>query len=493
MKDLKEKAVRGGIAKLCSQGSNFVLRLGSLMVLARLLDPKDFGLVAMVTAVSGVFALFKDAGLSMATVQRATITREQSSTLFWVNILVGAILASLLIAMAPFISAFYHEERLFWVAVVLASDFLFAAAAAQHSALLQRQMRFVALAKIEIIALVVGSAVGVGMALSGFGYWALVCMAVVQPAVSVICLWQATRWIPGRPRRDVEIRSMIRFGGTITLNGLIVYVAYNLEKVLLGRFWGAEALGLYGRAYQLINIPTDNLNSSIGGVAFSALSRVQDDTNRLKRYFLKVYSLLLALTLPITIACAVFAEDLIAVVLGPKWNDTVVIFRLLSPTILVFALINPMAWLLFSLGLVGRSLKIAFVIAPLVIAAYLIGLPYGPTGVAFAYSAVMVLWVIPHISWCIHGTVISFRDILQAVSRPFVSGIVAATLAVGVQSYFSQLLPPFLRLVLSGSVMLGVYLWMLMYVMGQKPVYLDLFRGLMRRSPLDEKESVSAL
>jgi PST family polysaccharide transporter len=463
------------------------------MVLARLLDPKDFGLVAMVTAITGVFSLFKDAGLSMATVQRATISNEQMSTLFWINMLVGAILAFLLIVIAPVIAAFYQEPRLYWVTVALAAAFLFTGATAQHSALLQRQMRFGTIAVIDIITLLAGITVAIAMAAAGLGYWALVGQAVTFPGVGAICTWVAVRWIPGMPRRKVGIRSMMRFGGTVTLNGLVVYIAYNLEKVLLGYYWGANALGIYGRAYQLINIPTENLNSSVSGVAFSALSRIQDDPNRQKRYFLKGYSLLLALTLPITLACVVFADDMILVFLGPKWKDAVPIFRLLAPTIVVFGLINPFSWLLFSIGLVGRSLKIAFAIAPLVIAAYLIGLPYGPRGVAFAYSAVMALWVIPHIAWCIRGTLISSRDILQTVSRPFVSGIVAAALALGFQFSIGQLMPLFLRLALGSCVMFASYLWMLLYVMGQKEHYVDLLRGLRNRSSVDEKEPVPVL
>ena len=179
---------------------------------------------------------------------------------------------------------------------------------------------------------------------------------------------------------------MMRFGGTITLNGIVAYIAYNAEKVLIGRFWGADAIGLYGRAYQIVNIPTDNLNSAIGEVAFSALSRLQDDAQRFRSYFLKGYTLVMTLTIPITVICTVFAKDVILVVLGPKWLEAVPIFRLLGPTILVFALINPLGWLLWSLGLVARSLKIALVFAPIIILGYIIGLPYGPKGVAFAYS-----------------------------------------------------------------------------------------------------------
>jgi len=490
MKDLKERTLRGGFAKVCAQGVSFILRIGSLMVLARLLDPKDFGLVGMVTAVTGVFSLFKDAGLSLSTVQRATITNEQVSTLFWINMLVGAVLGLLSLGVAPILASFYQEPRLFWVTAALATGFLFNAAGVQHSALLQRDMRFGTLSAIEIISLLVSIAVGIGMAIGGYGYWALVGMAVISPAVSTLCLWSIATWVPGVPHRGVGIGSMVRFGGTVTLNGLVVYIAYNLEKVLLGRFWGAEALGIYGRAYQLVNIPTENLNSASGGVVFAALSRLQGDPNRFKNYFLKGYSVVLAMTLPITIACALFADDIILIFLGPKWIEAIPIFQLLTPTILVFALINPMWWLLVSVGLVGRSLKIALVIAPLVIAAYVIGLPYGPSGVALAYSTVMTLWLVPHIAWCVHGTMISLRDLVQIFRRPFLSAIVAAAVAFTAQFFYGQSLSPFPRLILGVGILLASYLWMLLYVMGQKAFYLDLLQGLIKRSSVGEKETV---
>jgi PST family polysaccharide transporter len=269
-----------------------------------------------------------------------------------------------------------------------------------------------------------------------------------------------------------------------------VYVAYNIEKVLLGRFWGTEALGIYGRAYQLVSIPTENLNSATGGVLFSALSRLQHDPDRLKKYFLKSYALVLSLTLPISVACALFADDIILLVLGPKWQDAVPIFRLLTPTILIFALINPMYWLLVSIGLVGRSLKLALVIAPLVITAYIIGLPYGPRGVAFAYSAALTVWVVPHMIWCIQGTMISSKDLLQTVGRPLLSTMVAASFTYIVDLVYAQSLAPLARLSFSGGILVALYLWMLLFVMGQKSFYVDLLRGLRKRSAVGKKESV---
>lgn len=285
---------------------------------------------------------------------------------------------------------------------------------------------------------------------------------------------------------------MLRFGGAFTLINLIVYVGYNLEKVLLGRYWGASALGLYGRAYQLINLPTENLNSAFWGVAFSGLSRVRHEPDRFRSYFLRGYSLVLALTIPITIGAALFAHDLILVLLGPKWTDVASIFRLLAPTILIFALINPLAWLTFSLGMIGRNLKIVLVLAPLVITGYVLGLPYGPRGVAVGYSALMTIWAVPHIAWCVHGTVISLRDIFVAASKPFVSGIVAGGCALGVQFFFTQSLPPLPRLVFGIASLFSVYVGMLFYVMGQKAVYWDLLRGFRRSSSVKEETLVPA-
>ena len=486
MEDLRERTVRGGLAKVVAQGVSFFVRVGSLMILARLLDPKDFGLVGMVTAVVGVLNLFRDFGLSTASVQRVHISEEQVSTLFWINMLVGALLASVAAGMAPFISHFYREPALMWVTVILSASFLFNAAGVQHQALLQRDMRFTTLSIVDILSISVSSTIGILMALKGFAYWSLVASTIAAPLISTLSYWIASGWRPGRMYKNVGIRSMIRFGGTLTLNQLVVYVAYNLEKVLLGRYWGASVIGIYGRAYQLANIPTENLNSAVGGVVFSALSRLQEDTKRFRSYFLKGYSLVLVLTIPITLVCCLFAKELISVLLGPKWQEAVPIFRLLAPTIMIYALINPLSWVLFSLGLVGRSLRVGLVLAPLVIAGYLIGLPYGPRAVALAYSSVMLLWVIPHIAWCVHGTIISLRDILIAVSKPLASALVAGGVAMGCIELFGEFLTPLGRLLLGTSVLLSGYVAMLFYVMKQKAFYLDIVRTMRRRATVEK-------
>jgi PST family polysaccharide transporter len=177
---------------------------------------------------------------------------------------------------------------------------------------------------------------------------------------------------------------------------------------------------------------------------------------------------------------------MITVFLGPKWKSAVIVFRLLAPTVLAFAIINPMGWLLMSLGLVGRGLKLALVLAPFMIAGYIIGLPYGPKGVACAYSAMMTVSAIPLIAGAVRGTVISLRDILLTVSRPLFSGIVAAAVALGLQVAYGPFLSPLPRLILGVALVLSGYLGMLLYVMGQKLFYLNLIRGLTKPLSVDE-------
>jgi PST family polysaccharide transporter len=491
MQDLKGKTIRGSFARLCAQAASLLLRLGSLMVLARLLGPTDFGLVAMVTAFTGVLVMFRDFGLSSAAVQRANVTEEQISTLFWINIALGALLGLVTVAMAPGIATFYHEPRLFWVTTLLAAGFVFNSAGVQHSALLQRQMRFTVLAVISIVSLIAGTAIGIGGAGAGYGYWALVAMSVTQPLIATLGFWMATGWIPGRPQRGVGIRSMLNFGGILTLNGLVAYAAFNAEKVMIARFWGVDAIGIYGRAYQLITIPTENM-TAVGDVAFSALSRLQHDPIRLRNYFLKGFSLILGLTLPTAIACGLFADDVVLFFLGPNWKDTAAIVRWLAPTMAILAIINPLGWLIYSIGLVARGLKIALVFAPIMITGCAMGLPYGPTGVAFAYSAVMMLWVIPHILWCVHGTAISPRDILLTVSRPLASGILAGGLAFGVRLICGESVSLLPRLVLETGVVVVAFYGTLLFAAGQKSLYFDLLWSMTGASLIEKRTSISS-
>jgi PST family polysaccharide transporter len=225
-------------------------------------------------------------------------------------------------------------------------------------------------------------------------------------------------------------------------------------------------------------LPIDSLNAAIGEVTFSALSRLQDDPVRLRNYFLKGFSLVLGLTLPIAIMFALFADDVVYVLLGPQWKDAVEIVRLLAPTVAIRAIIHPMGWLLPSIGLVGRSLRIALVFTPIMITGCYIGLPYGAVGIAIAYSTVMTLWAVPNILWSLHGTAISAREILLTVIRLLVPGVLAGGLAYGLRLSCGECFSPVFRLVLENITLFLVYFGLLWSDVAQRSLYIDLFRGL---------------
>jgi O-antigen/teichoic acid export membrane protein len=476
--ELKKKTAHGALLSICGQAANFVLRTGSMIILARLLTPADFGLIGMATAFTGFVALFQDAGLSMATIQRASTTRAQTSTLFWINLAVGTILAALCGAVSPAIAAFYHEPRLLWVMVVIGAGFVFSGAGAQHRALLLRQMRFPILTVIDILSLLSGIVLGVSLAATGQGYWALVATTVFPVLVSTTGAWIAGGWIPGPPRRGAGVRSMLTYGGGVTLNNIIVYIAYNADKVLIGRFLGAETLGIYGRAYQLINLPTANLSNAIGTVAIPALSRLQNEPVRLRNYFLRGYGLFLSLVMPITAACALFSEDIVRLFLGAKWDATAPVFRLLAPTILTFSVINPVGWLMLASGQVGRGLKIAGMIAPVVILGYAAGLGYGPNGVAAGFSISTVLLLVPAMLWATHRAPVSALDMLKVAMRPLLSTLIGSGVALASWALIRNLDTALIRLIVANTILFGVYAIVLLFVMDQKDIYLRLLRDI---------------
>ena len=336
--ELKGKSLRGGAIAVAAQGGKVLLQTGTLMLLARLLSPDDFGLTGMAATLTGFLGLFRDAGLSAATVQRLEVTHEQISTLFWINLAVGIGLAACTVLLAPAVVRFYSEPRLYWIVIVTGASFIFNGLVAQHGALITREMRFATQARIDLTALAAGSAVGIITAFLGWRYWSLVAAGLVNSIVGATSVLLAVPWSPGPPRRGVGVRSMLRFGGLSTCSGVLVFLAWNADNILVGRFWGTHALGLYGRAYQLATLPVEQLTSTLHGVAISGLSAIQDDTERLSRSFLRGYSLLLSATIPIALACPLFANEIIHVLLGEKWTDAAPIFQLLAPTSLVFAL-----------------------------------------------------------------------------------------------------------------------------------------------------------
>ena len=427
--NLGGKAARGGAAAITSQGLKFFLSIAATSVMARLLTPEDYGLIGMVAFVTGFVAMYKDLGLSAATVQRTEISAEQISTLFWVNIALSLAITVVTIAIAPLVAWFFGEPRLTWITVVTASGFLISGLAVQHEALLRRQMRFFALAVIGLASVIVGYVVGIYMAWRGFSYWALVASQLAVAATSTILILAVCQWTPGLPQRDTGVRSMIRFGGNLTGFTTINYFSRNLDNLLIGRVWGAQQLGLYTRAYQLMGLPIDQINEPITSVAVPSLSRLTDSPESYRRAYLRMLEKIALLTMPCVVLMIVTADWIVRIVLGSQWVGAIQIFVLLGVSGIFQPVANTTGWLLISQGRTNHLLQWGLISGPIIMASIVIGLPWGAVGVAASFAFTRVLIVDPLLYWFV-GRSGPVRTIdFYKTMAPFVAASLCALLA----------------------------------------------------------------
>jgi O-antigen/teichoic acid export membrane protein len=426
--------VRGGAVTLSAQAVKFVLQLGSTAVLARLLTPADFGLVAMVAAFTGFVSLFKDLGLSMATVQRAEITHEQVSTLFWINVAFSVILMAAAAALAPAVAWLYGEPRLTWIMLAVAGTFIFGGLSAQHTALLRRQMRFTCLAGIEVASIAAGVMVAMILAVYNAGYWALVAMSATVACSTMTLSWKVSGWRPGIPRRSAGAGAMLRFGGSLTGFSSLNYVVRNLDNILIGAALGAGPLGLYSKAYNLLMIPIRQCNGPLTAVALPALSRLQDRPHEYRRYYTKALGLASLVSMPAAAFCAAATPDIVQVFLGSQWSNAVPIFRALAPAAFVGALNLAPGWLCLSLGRPGRQLGWAVVSAPVSVVAFGLGLQWGAVGVAVAFSATWCAMLIAFIQYACKDSPVHMIDIWRSTFRPAAASITAAAVSLAAVS-----------------------------------------------------------
>jgi len=422
--DLKRLSVRGGAATFAGQGTKFVMQFASTVILARLLTPADFGLIAMVMAVTGFIMVFKDLGLSMATVQRAEINYDQVSTLFWVNVAISIILMLVTLSLAPAVAWFYNDSRLIAITSTLSIAFIFGGLTVQHQALLRRQMRLAAVAIIDVAAMAAGILTAVFCAWVGFGYWALVWMQVATAGVNAVGVWIANGWRPGWPVRHSGVRAMLRFGGYLTGFSFVNYFARNLDNVLIGYFCGAQPLGLYSKSYSLLLLPIGQIVAPMTSVAVPALSKLQHEPESYRRYYLKALGLIAYFTFPLVTAIAVLSTELVNLFLGAQWLDAVPIFTILAVAALFQPVGSTVGWIYVSLGQTRRMFVWICIAAPLIVLSFLIGLRWGPVGVASCYAICNIVLFYPQFAFALKFSPIRVRDAFLILYHPLVLSII---------------------------------------------------------------------
>jgi len=416
--DLRGRTVRGGLLTSTSQGTNFVLTFVMTVVLARVLTPADFGLVAMVGAITGLGQAFADLGLSEATIQRQEISHDQVSALFWINVAIGLGLMLVMIGLAPLLVWFYHEPRLRNITFVMCFTFLIGGLRVQHNALLQRQMRFAAIAIRDVVGVAVAVTTSIAMAWRGAGYWAVVAYPLVFNFTQTAFSWVVVRWLPGLPRRGAKVGSLVAFGGNVAGSQLVNYLNRNMDNVLIGWYWGASPLGLYSRAFNLLLRPVSQLNAPLSTIMVPALSRLQNDPERLARYYLRAVNLIMWIVAPVFGFLFVAAEPVIILALGKKWLEAAPVFQFLCIAAPALMLSSPTNWLLVCRGQSGRLLKLLLILTPIFVTSYAIGLPFGIKGVAMSGSLVFVgifPWMLKYV---FRGTGLTLLRLGRAIVCP---------------------------------------------------------------------------
>lgn len=488
--DLKRLVLRGGIMKLLSQAFKFGLRVAGLVVMARLVTPGDYGVFAMVATLTGLIAMLKDAGLAKATVQSKTITHEDINALFWVNVGVGAALACGTAALAPALAWFYGDPRITAPVAAMGFSFFFSAFATQHTALLHRQLRFKTLESIGVASQLAGAIVMLGSAWLGAGYWSLVFNVLAMRAVNTVMVLAVSDWRPSRPSGALGAGAMLRFGRDLSGYNAVSYLQRNLDNILIGRFCSALDLGLYVKAYGLLRMPIMQIQEPISTVVVPALSRLQDDPQRYRSYFLKATMAVVFVGMPLVAFTAISSREILLILLGERWLGAVPIFQALIPAAFVGTLDMITGWVFLSRGRADLMLRLGTVNCLVVAAAFVCGLPAGPVGVAAAYSAAYCLLSLPSMAFALKHSPVTLGDVLSAVWRPAALSVASALSVLCLDTFFAGPQALILRLALDAALYCGAYAlaWTLIpggrqYIGGLSSPVLDAARSFLKKTP----------
>jgi O-antigen/teichoic acid export membrane protein len=496
--NLKHKAVRGGAFTFASQWTRFVLRIASTAILSRLLEKDDFGLVAMVTAFTGFASLFADAGLTQAAMRAKVLSREQASTLFWINLAVATVVAIVVIACSPLIALFYGKTELTLIACVTSSALIAGALGAQHVAMLQRELRFGRLAVAETVGNVSGVAIGITLAALGAGYWALVVQVIATSAITSIGAWLATGWRPMRPAFAPGTRDLLTSGSHLSGTEVLNYIGVNADSVVIGKFAGEAPLGEYSRAQGLLLMPLTQIIGPFTKVAVPLLSRLQDQPERFARAYYKMVALVALVSTPLIAVLMVGARDIVLIMLGPKFADAAQLFQILAIAAWGMPVVATTTWVAIATGQTKALFWRNLIRVVVFVAAFLVGVQWSAVGVAWAYVIATHALRVPMTWWTLSTTPVSLRGLTKSTWIATVIGVLGAAAMVG-PAYFLPVpattptwLSPWITLtatLLAGAAVMGSLTWFWPRARREFLEAIDLVRSARRGRPINEANS----
>jgi O-antigen/teichoic acid export membrane protein len=423
--ELRRLALRGAAATVSAAGLSLLLQVVGTVILARLLTPADFGVVTMVTTFSLLLMSFGSNGFNEVVIQREEMNRFLASNLFWITSAAGLILTIGFAGAGSLLARFYRNPLVTHVAVAMSVVISIAAASVIHIALLKRAMRFTAVSVNDVVARGVYTAVAILLARRGWGYWALALAFVVYTLATTIGAWWLCRWIPSLPRRGVGTRAALRFAANVYVRFSANYFARNFDNLLVGWQFNAVALGYYKKAYDLFALSASQLTSPLHNVALAALSRLNGDPARFKRYLANSLGIIAFIGMAVGADLTLVGKDVVRLVLGPKWSESGRIFELFGPGIGIMLLYSTVGWIHLSIGKPGRWLRWTLVELAATALLFVLALPWGPAGVAAAWS--VSFWTLSIPAFWYAGRPIGFgvSSLIGAVWRYAAASLVA--------------------------------------------------------------------
>lgn len=438
LQNLSRSAARGASVTAAGLVIRILIQSVGLVVLARILSPTDFGLVAMVVAVVSVGDILRDFGLSYAAVQAPTFSLKQRSNLFWLNTAFGAVIGAAVFGLSWPIADLYNDQRLVAITQVVAGTFLINGIGSQYRASLQRSLAFGALAVAETAGQIVSVSAGIIAAMNGLSYWSIVIQLVMHPAVVVTILLAVSRWLPRGFYRHQNTRHFLAFGWRVMAVQTLNYTSANVDTVAVGLKFGPTALGYYNRAFQLMAVPVNQLANGMIRVAVPVLAKLQGDAVRLSQYLIRAQTALLAFMLFILVALASLTEPIVMIVLGPNWLESASILRILAVAGIFQTLTYPLDWTFMALGLTRVQLYQALISRPLLIISVIVGAQFTVEGVAWGYAVGAAL------GWPIALVALARSSSVQVVQLIAVAGrMVAVNVCAGAGAWcVSGIRPP---------------------------------------------------
>ena len=447
---LRRMAVRGAGVTVISQAAVFAVQLISTVVLARLLMPSDFGLVTMVTTFSLLLVNFGQNGYSEAIIQREEIDHLLASNLFWINCGAGLLLAAGFAAAGGVMARFYGDPRVAGVAVCTSATIFLSNTSVVHLALLKRALHFSVTSAIDVVSTVVAVAVAILLALTGWGYWALVAVLIVRALLQCVLAWCLCRWAPGLPRRAAGTGSIVRFALHVYGRFSFNYTTRNTDNLLVGWRFGSTSLGLYKKAYDLFLLPANQLLVPVADVVLSTLSRLESGSAEFRRYFLSGLSILAFVGLGVGALLTLIGKDLIRVLLGVKWAEAGHIFTFFGPGIGIMLIYGTSGLLHLSIGRPDRWFRWVVLEFGVTVLLFFLGLRWGPIGIASAWSASFWILFVPAFWYAGKPIGFGITPVLAAIWKYILASLLAGCASAAlIRQVPSSLLAPGLFVALS--------------------------------------------